>query len=85
MTREECLQKLEEVTSMSLLSAIIFYKSPITGNVEERHIWANANAELIQWLSQAIQNYTRLKAPFAAYLNNGLYLNEGQLFDYKEN
>lgn len=82
MNKEQCLEKLDEITSIGLLSAVVFFKSPF--GVEERHIWSNTNSELIGWLSTTIGNYKKQNMPYVAYLNRGLYLSEGVLFDYQE-
>ena len=90
MTKNECLNKLEEVSSQGLLSAIIFFRSPLSDMVEERHIWANSNSELIEWLSRILDKYNEIektsefKIPYAAYLNNCLYRCEGTLFTLEE-
>jgi len=69
MTRLEIIQKLKEINSHGLLTAVIVFKSSITKEFEERHIYADEANECITWLSEQTKFYKNKGIPFAAYRN----------------
>lgn len=83
MTREDCIKKLEEVRNRctQLNSGIVFYRSPITNDVECRVAYFENIAETALWLDEKEKFYRKNKIPFAIYLNTGLRENEGYLWD----
>ena len=56
-TLEEIKAHKKSVESKGLFSSIIYFLSPITGEVEERHIYADDNAECVAWLEENHQFY----------------------------
>lgn len=83
MTREDCIKKLEEVRNRytQLNSGIVFYRSPITNDVECRVAYFKNIAETALWLDEKEKFYRKNKIPFAIYLDTGLRENEGYLWD----
>ena len=51
-TLDDVRKHKESVESKGLFTAIIYFLSPITGEVEERHMYADDNAECLQWLNE---------------------------------
>jgi len=74
MKRARGLEVLENVSHKGLYSVLIFYKSPITNEIEERHMYADANAECIQIAEKWLAEYCNLDIPCIIYLNGGIYL-----------
>lgn len=81
-TLKEVKEHKEQITSKGLFTSIIYFLSPITGEVEERHIYADDNAECAAWLEEQHKFYTDKKIKHYAY-NNGYivcgYLNPFEL------
>lgn len=85
MKRTEALQILENVTSKGLYSVIVFYKSPITNTVEERHIYADASSEVWMIADTWKEKYTKLGFDFMIYVNNSLeYSNNIYTFEFDD-
>lgn len=84
MTREECKAKLTAIekvsTSENLRSAVIFFKTPITKDVEARSIYSDNVSECIIWLDRLAADLSRTQQAFACYLDCTLYKSEGSLF-----
>ena len=47
----------ESIESKGLFTSIIYFLSPITGEIEERHIYADANVECVAWLNERHKFY----------------------------
>ena len=73
MSREDAKKLLEAVTSKGLFTAVAFYKSPITEQVEERHIYADDNSECINWANYRLESCKNYNVPCVIYLNNEMY------------
>ena len=73
MTRAEAKQVLENVTHQGLFNAILFYQSPMTEEIEERHMYADSNAECIMWADTCVKSYQKLDIPCLVYLNGCIY------------
>lgn len=84
MDRIHCKLKLESFNSIRNLTrmqyAILFSKSPITHEVEQRHIFSESGAEIYLWLDHLIQKTEKYNKPYAAYVNGELYKQDGDLF-----
>lgn len=70
MTRKQLIKKQEEVFSKGLHAAMVCFRSPATGILEERHIYADEYMEIDQWTRQMEKAYMTMKAPFAIWINN---------------
>ena len=83
MTKEDCVKKLEEVRNkyVQLNSGIVFFRSPITNDVECRVAYFENIAETDLWLYEKERFYKKNKIPFAIYLDAILIENEGYLWD----
>ena len=83
MTREDCIKKLEEVRNKyaRLNSGIVFFRSPVTNNVECRAAYFENIAEAALWLDEKEKFYRKSNIPFAIYLDTRLRENEGYLWD----
>ena len=81
MTREECKYLLDTLRNSGKYTAILFFKSQITNGVEERHIYADNNAEVCLWLEAVISSYKLANISYATYLNGELRDGKGDLFD----
>ena len=81
-TLEEIQAHKKSVESKGLFTSIIYFLSPITGEVEERHIYSDDNAECVAWLEENHKFYTDKKIKHYGY-NNGArthcYLNPFEL------
>lgn len=81
-TIEEVKEHKKSVESKGLFSSIIYFLSPITGEVEERHIYADDNAECVAWLEENHKFYVDKKIKHYGY-SNGVrthcYLNPFEL------
>ena len=81
-TIEEIRFHKKSVESKRLFTSIIYFLSPITGEVEERHIYADDNAECVAWLEENHKFYTEKGIKHYGY-NNGArthgYLNPFEL------
>ena len=81
-TLEEVRTHKEAVESKGLFTSIIYFLSPITGEVEERHIYADDNAECVAWLEENHKFYKEKNIKHYGY-NNGVkthsYLNPFEL------
>ena len=81
-TLKEVQEHKKSVESKVLFSSIIYFLSPITGEVEERHIYADDNAECIAWLEENSKLYKEKKIKHYGY-NDGArthgYLNPFEL------
>lgn len=83
MTREDCMEKLKEVRNKYAQwnSTIVFFKSPITNDVECRVAYFENFTEAALWLDEKEKFYKKNKIPFAIYLNTELRENEGYLWE----
>lgn len=81
-TLEEIKKHKQSIESKSLFTAIIYFLSPITGEVEERHMYADDNAECVSWLQETCNFYRSKNIKHYGY-NNGAklygYLNPFEL------
>ncbi len=68
-TLEEIQAHKKSVESKGLFTSIIYFLSPITGEVEERHIYADDNAECVAWLEENHKFYTDKKIKHYGYHN----------------
>lgn len=75
--------KLEEVRNRytQLNSGIVFFRSPITNDVECRVAYFENMVEAVLWLDEKEKFYRKHKIPFGIYLNTGLREHEGYLWD----
>lgn len=69
-TLKEIQIRKESIESKSLFTSIIYFLSPITGELEERHIYADDNAECIAWLEENSKFYTEKKIKHYGYNNS---------------
>jgi len=85
MTREQAEVILSNVSSKGLFSAIVFYYSPITEAVEERHIYADDNCECIIWADARLQKFKEYNMPCIVYVNNSVHQSyrAGDIFKQK--
>ena len=81
-TLEEIKKHKASIESKSLFSSVLYFLSPITGEVEERHMYADDNAECIAWLEETCLFYKNKNIKHYGY-NNGAkvrgYLNPFEL------
>lgn len=73
MTRKEIINQLDKVFSRGLYAGMVVFRSPVTGRLDERHIYADSNGEVILWLDQCEKFYVDHDIPFITYLNNHIY------------
>lgn len=64
---KEVKKHKESVESKGLFTSIIYFLSPITGEVEERHIYADDNAEALSWLNHCHLFYKEKEIKYCAY------------------
>lgn len=70
MTRTEMINFLDKVSSKGIQSAILFFRSPLTGRFEERHIYADDRVELELWARAMEKEYLSKSIPFGIWINN---------------
>ena len=73
MTRKQVINTMENVFSKGLYAGMIIFRSPIDNKIEQRHIYADANFEIVEWLDAKVDFYLNKDIPFVCYLNNSLY------------
>lgn len=73
MTRKELVNQLEVVFSKRMYAGLVAFRSPVHGKIEERHIYADSNGEVILWLDGCSKFYVEHNIPFISYLNNRIY------------
>lgn len=79
---DSCLKRLVDVSERfpGVYSAIVFFKSPWSNIIEERHIYADVDYESKLWLQRMIEFYHNSGIAFAAYANGALEQSEGNLW-----
>ena len=70
MTRKEMINFLDKVSSKGIQSAVLFFRTPLTGRFEERHIYADDRTELDLWARAIEKEYLSKSIPFAIWINN---------------
>lgn len=71
-TLKEVQEHKNSVESKGLFTSIIYFLSPITGEVEERHIYADDNTECVGWLEENHKFYTEMNIKHYGYNNGAL-------------
>ena len=66
-TMEEVRTHKNNVESKGLFTSKIYFLSPITNEIEERHIYADDNAECVTWLTEHCSFYRERKIKFYGY------------------
>lgn len=84
MDRMQCKLKLESFNSIRNLTnlqyAVVFSKSPITGEVDQRHIFTQSGGELSLWIDSVVESCKKYNKPYAVYVNGSLEGSQGDLF-----
>ena len=84
MDRIQCKLKLESFNSIRNLTnlqyACIFSKSPITGEVDQRHIFTQSGGELSLWVDNVVESCKQYNKPYAVYVNGSFEGGQGHLF-----
>lgn len=80
MTREQAIKLLEQMKECRFNNALIFYYSPVSEIVEERHIYADDYAEIHKWANERAKEYCELNFDFALYVNGGLQFASGYIW-----
>jgi hypothetical protein len=73
MTRKELVKTLEAVFNFARFAGMLVFRSPLDNRLDERHIYADTNFEVCNWLDYVIDFYEKNNIPFVAYLNNTIY------------
>ncbi len=73
MTRKEIINQMDAVFSKGLYAGMVVFRSIVNGKLDERHIYADYNGEVILWLDQCAEFYRDHDIPFVCYLNNKMY------------
>lgn len=88
MNIQECKNKLNACLSKAskadLNWAAIFFKGPLTGEVECRTIYSDERNEVLIWVEKVTDFYKKNDIPFAAYLNNDFWGAKLELFNKQE-
>ncbi len=74
---EEMQIHLDSLKKKNLQFAVIYFISPITNKVEERHIYADDIVELYTWSRDLAEFYTSLTVDFIVYVNDTLEYRNG--------
>lgn len=82
-SREKLKDALHNITERGQIicahTAIIVFYSPVSGAIEERHIWSDTLTECIVWLSDCKNRYAELDFSYVTYLDGGLDATRGTL------
>ena len=70
--------------SIGAHTAIVFFYSPVSECIEERHMWASDGNECIAWLRQCKDTYSSLYFNYVTYLDGELDVSNGFTLDFKE-
>ena len=84
MDRQECKNLLNDLQKIKLNYYIIFFRSPLTDEVEETHIFTDDKTPMYvgkEWLQQKIDFYKKHRINFAGYINGQMIDAEGFLFN----
>ena len=73
MTRKEILNQMDAIFNKGLYAGMIVFRSPVTGMLDERHMYADSNGEVILWLDDCSRWYIEHDIEFVAYLNHRIY------------
>ena len=66
--------------SIGAHTAIIFFYSPVTECIEERHMWSMDPNECTLWLETVETTYSDLEFSYRSYLNYDIHSEKGNLF-----
>ena len=66
--------------SIGAHTATIFFYSPVTECIEERHMWSMDLMECILWLETVEAKYSKLGFSCRAYLDMDIHFEGGNLF-----
>ena len=85
MTREKCKLKLKEVgkfqeNNPTLHSVVIFWKSPLTSDVECRTAYFEEYMDADSYYTEQSNFYEENDIPYTSYLNTHIYSTKGELF-----
>lgn len=84
MTREQCLEILKEdkssITLDNLIRVLIFYKSPVTQEVEYRVGYFEQSMEAILWEDKISSFYENHHISYVTYIDDRIYKSQGCLF-----
>lgn len=72
MSRKEIISMMDSVFSRGLFAAMIVFRSPITGKLDERHVYADSNFEVVEWADKNSKFYLENDIPFISYVNNSI-------------
>lgn len=85
MNIQECKDKLNECLSKASKSdlnwAAVFFKGPLTREVECRTIYSDERNEVLIWLEKVTDFYKKADIPFSAYVNNDFWESKLELFN----
>ena len=77
----ELRQHKDKITSKGLHTAIIYFRSPIDGEIIERHIYADDYMEVSKWLDNITTKYREANFTFITYLDNHIQEMNGKEFE----
>ena len=80
MNREDCKALLDKLSKDKHMSFVIFFRSPLTDEVEERHVFADVEWEGRIWVDIVTKIYKENNIPYAVYMKGEHVDGQGNLF-----
>lgn len=81
MNITNCKEVLENTKQYPLYSVVVFWKSPLSHEVEYCEAYFTQYYEAYSWATDKTNFYEKINVPFATYINTNLYKAKGDLFD----
>ena len=69
MNKDEIKALIKNINSKGLYTAIIILLSPVSDQIEERHIYADSNMECIHWCETTMEALKAYDIPCISYIN----------------
>lgn len=69
--------------SIGAHTAVVFFYSPLSECIEERHMWASDYNECVTWLRQCKDTYSGLYFSYVTYLDNDIDATTGFTLDFQ--
>ena len=80
MNREDCKALLGKLNKDKYFSFVVFFRSPLTDEVEERHIFSDVEWEGRIWVDVVTKIYKENNIPYAVYVRGEHVDGQGNLF-----
>lgn len=69
--------------SIGAHTAVVFFYSPVSECIEERHMWASDGNECVAWLRQCKDTYSDLHFDYVTYLDDDIDATTGFTLNFQ--